>query len=213
MVDELHNEGFTGRLVAGEGGYRILRTIAVLLLLAGCGWSGYMFRQYIELNEEAPITIPPIESQSEKDAQRLDKVIGDFRTAVDTRTRSLTLASAVIEASRQPFIPTMKVSVAATQPGEGEGGVTVAGEDQVIPTYVREKIPPSCCPGDHGRGQAVHGHHGHRGRGHGDHCSKRVLLQQRRGEGRPDRAGQGDGQLVRKESGPRSGTLEGDFIL
>jgi len=142
VVDELHNEGFTGRLVAGEGGYRILRTIAVLLLLAGCGWSGYMFRQYIELNEEAPITIPPIESQSGKDAQRLDKVIGDFRTAVDTRTRSLTLASAVIEASRQPFIPTMKVSVAATQPGEGEGGVTVAGEDQVIPTYVREKIPP-----------------------------------------------------------------------
>jgi hypothetical protein len=48
----------------------------------------------------------------------------------------------VIEASRQPFVPTMKVSVAATQPGEGEGGVTVAGEDQVIPTYVREKIPP-----------------------------------------------------------------------
>ena len=142
MVDELHNEGFTGRLVAGEGGYRILRTIAVLLLLAGCGWSGYMFRQYIELNEEAPITIPPIESQSGKDAQRLDKVIGDFRAAVDTRTRSLTLASAVIEASRQPFVPTMKVSVAATQPGEGEGGVTVAGEDQVIPTYVREKIPP-----------------------------------------------------------------------
>ncbi len=99
-------------------------------------------RQYIELNEEAPITIPPIESQSGKDAQRLDRVINDFRAAVDTRTRSLTLASAVIEASRQPFVPTMKVSVAATQPGEGEGGVTVAGEDQVIPTYVREKIPP-----------------------------------------------------------------------
>jgi uncharacterized iron-regulated membrane protein len=78
VVDELHNEGFTGRLVAGEGGYRILRTIAVLLLLAGCGWSGYMFRQYIELNEEAPITIPPIESQSGKDAQRLDRVINDW---------------------------------------------------------------------------------------------------------------------------------------
>ena len=140
MVDELHNEGFTGRLVAGEGGYRILRTIAVLLLLAGCGWSGYMFRQYIELNEEAPITIPPIESQSGKDAQRLDRVINDFRAAVDTRTRSLTLASAVIEASRQPFIPTMKVTVASQTPGEGS--VTVGGEDQVIPTYVREKIPP-----------------------------------------------------------------------
>ncbi len=140
MVDELRSEGFTSRLVAGEGGYRILRTIAVLLLLAGCGWSGYMFRQYIELNHEEPITIPPIESQSEKDAQRLDKVIGDFRTAVDTRTRSLTLASAVIEASRQPFIPTMKVTVASQTPGEGS--VTVGGEDQVIPTYVREKIPP-----------------------------------------------------------------------
>ncbi|TDY60578.1 hypothetical protein C8D99_108127 [Aminivibrio pyruvatiphilus] len=140
MVDELRSEGFTSRLVAGEGGYRILRTIAVLLLLAGCGWSGYMFRQYIELNHEEPITIPPIESQSEKDAQRLDKVIGDFRTAVDTRTRSLTLASAVIEASRQPFIPTMKVTVASQ--AVGEGSVTVGGEDQVIPTYVREKIPP-----------------------------------------------------------------------
>ena len=140
VVDELRSEGFTSRLVAGEGGYRILRTIAVLLLLAGCGWSGYMFRQYIELNHEEPITIPPIESQSEKDAQRLDKVIGDFRTAVDTRTRSLTLASAVIEASRQPFIPTMKVTVASQTPGEGS--VTVGGEDQVIPTYVREKIPP-----------------------------------------------------------------------
>lgn len=140
MVDELRSEGFTSRLVAGEGGYRILRTIAVLLLLAGCGWSGYMFRQYIELNHEEPITIPPIESQSEKDAQRLDKVIGDFRTAVDTRTRSLTLASAVIEASRQPFIPTMKVTVASQTPSEGS--VTVGGEDQVIPTYVREKIPP-----------------------------------------------------------------------
>ncbi|WP_133957595.1 hypothetical protein [Aminivibrio pyruvatiphilus] len=140
VVDELRSEGFTSRLVAGEGGYRILRTIAVLLLLAGCGWSGYMFRQYIELNHEEPITIPPIESQSEKDAQRLDKVIGDFRTAVDTRTRSLTLASAVIEASRQPFIPTMKVTVASQ--AVGEGSVTVGGEDQVIPTYVREKIPP-----------------------------------------------------------------------
>lgn len=141
VVDELHSEGFTSRLVAGEGGYRILRTIAVLLLLAGCGWSGYLFRQYIELNHEEPITIPPIESQSEKDALRLEKVIGDFRTAVDTRTRSLTLASAVIEASRQPFIPTMKVTVASRVPG-GEGSETVGGEDQVIPAYVREKIPP-----------------------------------------------------------------------
>lgn len=141
MVDELHNEGFTSRLVAGEGGYRILRTVAVLLLLAGCGWSGYMFRQYIDLNQEEPITIPPIESQSVKDAQRLDKVIGDFRTAVDTRTRSLTLASAVIEASRQPFIPTMKVTASTAQSG-GEGGATAGGEGQDLPTYVREKIPP-----------------------------------------------------------------------
>lgn len=142
MVDELHNEGFTSRLVAGEGGYHLLRSIVVLLLLAGCVLSGYMFRQYIELNKDEPITIPPIESQSVKDAQRLDRVIGDFRAAVDTRTRSLTLASAVIEASRQPFIPTMKVTVASSQPSGGEGEVTVAGGDQVIPTYVREKIPP-----------------------------------------------------------------------
>ena len=186
MVDELHNEGFTSRLVAGEGGYHLLRSIVVLLLLAGCVWSGYMFRQYIELNKDEPITIPPIESQSVKDAQRLDRVIGDFRAAVDTRTRSLTLASAVIEASRQPFIPTMKVTVASSQPSGGEGEVTVAGGDQVIPTYVRE---------------------------YGDHRSKRFLFQQRRGESRPDRPGQGDGQLVRKASGHRSGTLEWDFIL
>jgi len=145
MVDEINNEGFTGRLVAGEGGYHILRLIAILLLLGGAAWSGWNFRQYIALNEEEQISVPPVEAQSEKDSDRLEKVIGEFRTAVDTRTRSLTLAGAVIEASRQPFVPTMQAS-AIPEPGAraGEAGAAASagGVDTPIPVYVREVIPP-----------------------------------------------------------------------
>lgn len=147
MVDELNHEGFTGRLVAGEGGYHILRLIAILLLLAGAVWSGWNFRQYIELNQQEEITIPPVESVSAKDAVRLEKVIDDFRAAVDTRTRSLTLAGAVIEASRQPFVPTMQAS-AIPEPGAGAGAgsggtdVAAGGIETSIPVYVREIIPP-----------------------------------------------------------------------
>ncbi|NLA91274.1 MAG: hypothetical protein GX843_06535 [Synergistaceae bacterium] len=144
MVDQISGEGFTGRLVSGEGGYRILRLITVLMLLAGAAWSGWHFRQYIQLNQEEKITIPPVESQSEKDSVRLEKLIGEFRAAVDTRTRSLTLAGAVIEASRQPFVPTMQAAVAGlgtSAPG-AEGEAAAGGVEVSVPVYVREVIPP-----------------------------------------------------------------------
>lgn len=141
MIDDFNNEGFTGRLVRAEGGYKLLLIIVILMLLAGTGWSGYQFKQFVDLSQEEPITLPPVKGQSEKDSERLDTLIGDFRGAVDTRARSLTLASAVIEASRQPFMATQK----APEPGElaaGSGGqVTVEG-GEAVPTFVREKIPP-----------------------------------------------------------------------
>ncbi|NLK19825.1 MAG: hypothetical protein GX310_08530 [Synergistaceae bacterium] len=144
MVEDLNREGFTGRLVAGEGGYHILRLVAILLLLAGAVWSGWNFKQYIDLNQEEQITVPPVEAQSEKDSARLEKVIDEFRVAVDTRTRSLTLAGAVIEASRRPFVPTMQAS-AIPEPGEGAASgadVPSGGVEAAIPVYVREVIPP-----------------------------------------------------------------------
>lgn len=144
MVEDLNREGFTGRLVAGEGGYHILRLVAILLLLAGAVWSGWNFKQYIDLNQEEQITVPPVEAQSAKDSARLEKVIDEFRVAVDTRTRSLTLAGAVIEASRRPFVPTMQAS-AIPEPGEGAAAGVDApsgGVEAAIPVFVREVIPP-----------------------------------------------------------------------
>lgn len=140
MRDDFNNEGFAGRLVRAEGGYRLLLIIVILMLLAGTGWSGYQFKQFVDLSHEEPITLPPVQGQSEKDSERLDALIGDFRGAVDTRTRSLTLAGAVIEASRQPFVATQK----APEPEDliAGGRVTVGGEGESMPSFVREKIPP-----------------------------------------------------------------------
>ena len=139
MVDDLHNnESFGTRLMGGEGGYRLLRFLVVLFLLAGTAWSGYLFKQFIDLSKEDSITIPPLASQAGKDSERLDTLIANFKEAVDTRENSLTLASAVADASRQPFVATMKAAPAAAKT---EDGVVVAG-DQTIPVFVQEKIPP-----------------------------------------------------------------------
>lgn len=140
MVDDLHNnESFGTRLVAGEGGYRLLRFLVVLFLLAGTVWSGYLFKQFLDLSKEDSISIPPLASQAGKDAERLDTLIANFKEAVDTRENSLTLASAVADASRRPFVATMKA--APIEERTPEGAVVVAG-DQSIPTFVQEKIPP-----------------------------------------------------------------------
>ncbi len=140
MVDDLHNnESFGTRLVAGEGGYRLLRFLVVLFLLAGTVWSGYLFKQFLDLSKEDSISIPPLASQAGKDAERLDTLIANFKEAVDTRENSLTLASAVADASRRPFVATMKA--APLEERTPEGAVVVAG-DQSIPTFVQEKIPP-----------------------------------------------------------------------
>ena len=140
MIDDLHqNETFGTRLMVGEGRYRLLRFLVVLFLIAGTLWSGYLFKQFVDLSKEDSITIPPLASQSGKDSERLDTLIADFREAVDTRENSLILASAVADASRQPFVATVK----APPPEERtpEGAVVVAG-DHSIPTFVQEKIPP-----------------------------------------------------------------------
>lgn len=140
MVDDLHNnESFGTRLVAGEGGYRLLRFLVVLFLLAGTVWSGYLFKQFLDLSKEDSISIPTLASQAGKDAERLDTLIANFKEAVDTRENSLTLASAVADASRRPFVATMKA--APLEERTPEGAVVVAG-DQSIPTFVQEKIPP-----------------------------------------------------------------------
>ena len=139
MVDDLHNnESFGTRLMAGEGGYRLLRFLVVLFLLAGTAWSGYLFKQFIDLSKEDSITIPPLASQAGKDSERLDTLIANFKEAVDTRENSLILASAVADASRQPFVATAKAAPPAVKT---EDGVVVAG-DQTMPVFVQEKIPP-----------------------------------------------------------------------
>ncbi len=141
MVDDLHNnESFGTRLVAGEGGYRLLRFLVVLFLFAGTAWSGYLFKQFLDLSKEETINIPPLASQAGKDSQRLDTLIANFKEAVDTRENSLTLASAVADASRQPFVATAKAAPAAEKVPEGT--VAVANDDRTIPTFVQEKIPP-----------------------------------------------------------------------
>ena len=124
--------------MAGEGGYRLLRFLVVLFLIAGTAWSGYLFKEFIDLSKDDSITIPPLASQAGKDSERLDTLIANFKEAVGTRENSLTLASAVADASRQPFVATVKAAPPAAKP---EDGVVVAG-DQTIPTFVQEKIPP-----------------------------------------------------------------------
>ena len=140
MVDDLHsNESFGTRLMAGEGGYRLLRFLVVLFLIAGTIWSGYLFKQFIDLSKEDSITVPPLASQAGKDSERLDTLIADFKEAVDTRENSLILASSVEDASRQPFVATVKA--APLEERTPDGAVVVAG-DQSIPAFVQEKIPP-----------------------------------------------------------------------
>ncbi|NLB83108.1 MAG: hypothetical protein GX791_02550, partial [Synergistaceae bacterium] len=76
MVDDFHkNESFGTRLMAGEGGYRLVRFLVVLFLIAGTAWSGYLFKQFVDLSKEDSITIPPLASQAGKDSERLDTLI------------------------------------------------------------------------------------------------------------------------------------------
>ncbi len=138
MIDDLHqNETFGTRLMVGEGRYRLLRFLVVLFLFAGTLWSGYLFMQFVDLSKEDPITIPPLESQAQKDSERLETLIANFKEAVDIRENSLSLASAVADASRQPFISTVKTSPSEERTAEG----AVVVEDQ-IPTFVQERMPP-----------------------------------------------------------------------
>ena len=149
MVEDLNREGFTGRLVAGEGGYHILRLVAILLLLAGAVWSGWNFKQYIDLNQAEQITVPPVEAQSEKDSARLEKVIDEFRAAVDTRTRSLTLAGAVIERPAGPLCPPCRRRQYPSQAKALPQGPTSlrAGLRRQFPSTCGRLYPPLCLSG------------------------------------------------------------------
>ena len=140
MAGDLHGDSFFGRIIGGDGGYRTLRILMILFLVAGTAASGYYFKKFVDASDEPSIVIPPVPNLASKDSERLEKLIGSFRSSVDTRTRSLLLASTVVETSRMPFAETPPADMTPREvPGEG---VTVAEGEGTFPPLVREKLPP-----------------------------------------------------------------------
>lgn len=138
MDDLYQNQGFMGRLVAGEGGYRTLRFLTVVLLLAGTVWSGFLFKKYVDLTADSPIVIPPGPDLAAKDQERLDSLAARFGDAASARIQSFSVASSIVNGNREPFTrtypPSAVVGVTA--------GVEGTKEEHVFVPFVPEKLPP-----------------------------------------------------------------------
>lgn len=134
MVDPAVNESFWGKLVAGEGAFRMPRALLFLIFFGGTIFFGWSFKRVVDLSVEESVFVQPPPRQSQEDAKRLDGILESYRGTVEARQGSKGLVASVTEKNRRPFA----VSRRSTK---GAGAAAVADIPLVEP-LVTESLPP-----------------------------------------------------------------------
>ena len=141
MQSSFQEESFTRRLIAGEGGYGTLRLVAIVLLLAGTAWSGYLFKQYVDHAVETPLVAPAMQDLASKDQERLDSLVQRFSDTKTVRMRGVMVANSIVNGNREPFVRTYSKAMLEAQAQPAAAGAETM-EQPVIPAYIPEKMPP-----------------------------------------------------------------------
>lgn len=133
-MDTIGRESFWKKLLAGEGSFRNLRTVLILIFLGGTVFFGWGFKKVVDLSAEAEVRAKPPASQSQEDSKRLDSIIDSFRTSVEARHGSKATSASLVDGNRQPLV--------ATRPsakGAASAGIV---DVPLIEPLVVEALPP-----------------------------------------------------------------------
>ena len=134
MMKMTAQESFWKKLASGEGAFRSLRLLFIILFLGGTVFFGWGFKRVVDLSEEEEVRVQPPASQSQEDAKRLDGIIESFRTSVEARYGSKELAASLARNNRRPFV--------TTRPS-GKGGASAGAVDvPLVEPLVAEVLPP-----------------------------------------------------------------------
>lgn len=117
-------------IVEGQGSFRVLRWLILILLIGGIVWSGLLFKKVVDFTKPANIELPPAKDLAGEDRKKLNDMIADFRNSVLSRTGSQPLAMAASESERMPLVrtekplsPEEKEEMAKADRGRGTGFV------------------------------------------------------------------------------------------
>jgi hypothetical protein len=99
---------FWKNLANGEGGFRWLRLVITTLFFAGAIWSGYVFKQLVEMSRPRNLPIPPSGNAPAQDRIRLDAMISQFRASVETRKTSTLISGRILDETNEPFMQARK---------------------------------------------------------------------------------------------------------
>lgn len=134
MIGAAANESFWGKLVAGEGSFRMPRVLLFLIFFAGTVFFGWNFKRVVDLSVEESVFVQPPPRQSLEDSKRLDGIIESYRGTVEARQGSKGVVASVTEKNRRPFAVSRR-----TPRGAGSGTV---GDIPLIEPLVTESLPP-----------------------------------------------------------------------
>jgi len=95
-------------IVEGQGSFRVLRWLILILLIGGIVWSGLLFKKVVDFTKPANIGLPPAKDLAGEDREKLNDMIADFRNSVLSRTGSQPLAVAALKSGRMPLVKTEK---------------------------------------------------------------------------------------------------------
>jgi hypothetical protein len=99
---------FWKNLANGEGGFRWLRLVVTTLFFAGAVWSGYVFKQLVEMSRPRNLPIPPSGNAPAQDQSRLDAMIAQFRASVEARKTSTLISGRILDETNEPFMQARK---------------------------------------------------------------------------------------------------------
>lgn len=134
MAEFASHDSFWKKLVEGEGSFRTLRTLFLLIFFSGTLFFGWSFKKVVDLSEEESIHVDMPENKSQEEAIRLDGVIQSFKTSVEARYGSKALAASMIKKNRRPFI--------STRPSGKGGSAAAIGDIPLVEPLIAEPLPP-----------------------------------------------------------------------
>ena len=134
MVETSAHESFWGKLVAGEGSFRALRGLFLIIFLCGTAFFGWSFMRVVELSVEEEVFVDPPAPQSREDAKRLDALLESYRGTVEARQGSKAVVASVTEKHRRPFAVSKR-----SAKGAAAGS---AGDIPLVEPLVEESLPP-----------------------------------------------------------------------
>lgn len=121
---------FWKNLANGEGGYRWLRLVVTTLFFAGAVWSGYVFKQLVDMSRPRSLPVPPSTNAAALDEKRLNDMIAQFRASLEARKTSTLISGRIVDETKEPFL----------QARSRTDSVNVLLKDQKLPPP--EVIPP-----------------------------------------------------------------------